>query len=121
MQNIALSLVVCHLARVKLTFYADDFRPVPLAVGTTLSSGHMALQEPIGALVAHHGVDVIVGALPTNQEGVIHSGWGSTKHCRMEERDRILVRCLFIFISLCVIRISTQDRDFYLDSSPQCA
>lgn len=39
---------------VKLTFYADDFRPVPLPVGTTLSSGHMALQEAVGTLVAHY-------------------------------------------------------------------
>lgn len=65
---------------VKLTFYADDFRSVPLAIGATLSSRHMALQEAVGALVTHHRVDIIVGKLPTNQEGIIHSGWGSAKH-----------------------------------------
>lgn len=70
-----------------LTFYADDFRSVPLAIGATLSSGHVALQEAVGALVAHHRVDVVVGALPANQEGVIHSGRGSAKHCRIKERD----------------------------------
>lgn len=64
-------------------FYADDFRPVPLAIGTALSGGHMALQEAVGTLVAHYGVDVIVGALPTNQEGIIHSGRGSAKHCSL--------------------------------------
>lgn len=65
----------------ELTFYADDFRPVPLAVGATLGGGHVALQEAVGALVASHGVDVVVGALTTNQEGVVHGGRGSTKHC----------------------------------------
>lgn len=37
-----------------LTFYADDFRSVPFAVSTTLSSGHVPLQEAIGALVTHY-------------------------------------------------------------------
>lgn len=37
-----------------LTFYADDFRSVPLAVSTTLSSGHVPLQEAIGALVTRY-------------------------------------------------------------------
>lgn len=64
-------------------FYADDFGSVPLAVGATLSSGHMALQEAIGALVAHHRVDVVVGSLPTNQESIIHSGRCSAKHCSL--------------------------------------
>lgn len=64
-------------------FYADDFRSVPFAVGTTLGGGHVALQEAVCALVAHHGVDVVVGALPTNQEGVINSGRGSAKHCSL--------------------------------------
>lgn len=35
-------------------FYTDDFRSVPLAVSTTLSSGHVPLQEAIGALVTHY-------------------------------------------------------------------
>ncbi len=64
----------------ELTFYADDLRSVPLAVGATLGGGHVALQEAVGALVAHYRVDVVVGTLPANQEGVIHSGWGSAKH-----------------------------------------
>lgn len=64
----------------ELTFYADDFRPVPLAIGTTLGGRHVALQEAFGTLVADHRVDVVVGALPTNQEGVIHSRRGSAKH-----------------------------------------
>lgn len=64
----------------ELTFYADDFRSVPLAIGAALSSWHVALQEAFGALVADYRVDVVVGALPTNQEGVIHRRRGSTKH-----------------------------------------
>lgn len=72
----------------KLTFYADDFWPVPLAVGTTLSGGDVALQEAVDALVAHHRVDVIVGALPTNQEGVIHGRRGSAQHWGIKNTDR---------------------------------
>lgn len=37
---------------VTLTSYADDFRPVPSAVGTALSSGHVALEEAVSTLVA---------------------------------------------------------------------
>lgn len=44
----------------KLTFYADDFWLVPLAVGATLGGGHVALQEAVGTLVANHRVDVVV-------------------------------------------------------------
>lgn len=65
---------------VKLTFYADDFRSVPLAIGTTLSGGHVTLQEAISALVAHYRVDVVVGTLLTNEEGIIHKRWGPAKH-----------------------------------------
>lgn len=64
----------------ELTFYADDFRSVPFAIGATLSGGHVALQEAFGTLVADDGVNVVVGALPTNQEGVIHRRRGSAKH-----------------------------------------
>lgn len=71
-----------HAVEWKLTFYADDFWPVPLAVGATLGGGHMALQEAVGALVARHRVDVVVGALPTNQEGVVHGRRGSAQHWR---------------------------------------
>jgi len=67
--------------KIKLTFYADDFGPVPLAVGATLGGRHVALKEAVGALVASHRVDVVVGAFPTNQEGVVHGGRGSAKHC----------------------------------------
>lgn len=75
-----------NLHRVSLlTFYADDFRSVPLSVGAALGGGHVALQEAFGALVADDGVDVVVGALPANQEGVIHGGRGSAKHWRMEK------------------------------------
>lgn len=42
----------------------------------------MALQEAVGALVARHRVDVVVGALPTNQEGVVHGRRGSAQHWR---------------------------------------
>lgn len=66
----------------KLTFYADDLWPVPLAVGTALGGGHVALQETVGALVARHRVDVVVGALPTNQEGVVHGRGSSAQHWR---------------------------------------
>lgn len=38
----------------ELTFYADDFRPVPLAIGATLGCGHVALQEAFNTLVADH-------------------------------------------------------------------
>lgn len=76
-------VVVAPVAVGSPGFYADDFRPVPLAVGATLSSGHMTLQEAVGALVARDRVDVVVGALPTNQEGVIHSGRSSAKHCSL--------------------------------------
>lgn len=85
----------CHLpptpwntCLVKLTSYADDFGPVPLAVGTTFSSGHMALQEAVSTLVAHYWVDVIVRALSTNQEGVIHGGRGSAEDCGGKKWDR---------------------------------
>lgn len=64
----------------ELTFYADDFRSVPFAIGATLCCGHVALQEAFGTLVADNRVDVVVGALPTNQEGVIHRRRGSAKH-----------------------------------------
>lgn len=69
----------------ELTFYADDFRAVPLSIGATLSGGHVALQEAFGTLVADYGVDVVVGALPTNQEGVFHRRRGSTKHWNMKD------------------------------------
>lgn len=69
----------------ELTFYADDFRSVPLAIGATLSGGHVALQEAFGTLVADDRVDVVVGALPTNREGVFHRRRGSAKHCRMKD------------------------------------
>ena len=72
----------------ELTFYADDFRPVPFAIGATLGGRHMALQEAFGTLVADHRVDVVVGALPTNQEGIIHRGRGSAKHWREEKRPK---------------------------------
>lgn len=42
----------------------------------------MALQEAVGTLVARHRVDVVVGAFPTNQEGVVHGRRGSTQHWR---------------------------------------
>lgn len=72
----------------KLTFYADDLGPVPLSVRATLGGGHVALQEAVGALVARHRVDVVVGALPTNQEGVVHGRRGSTQHWRGDEGRR---------------------------------
>lgn len=78
--EITLSKQEVSLFAKELTFYADDFRPVPLAIGATLGGRHVALQEAFSALVADHRVDVIVGALPTNQEGVIHKRRGSTKH-----------------------------------------
>lgn len=71
----------------KLTFYADDFGPVPLSVSATLGGGHVALQEAVGALVARHRVDVVVGALPTNQEGVVHGRRGSTQHWRGDREE----------------------------------
>lgn len=71
-----------------LTFYADDFWAIPLAIGATLGGRHVALQEAFGTLVPDHRVDVVVGALPTNQEGVIHKRRGSAKHWRKEERQR---------------------------------
>lgn len=48
----------------------------------------MALQEAVCALIAHHRVDVVVGTLPANQEGIVHSRWGSTKHWRRKKRHR---------------------------------
>lgn len=71
----------------KLTFYADDLRPVPLAVGATLGGGHVALQEAVGALVACHRMDVVVWALPTNQEGVVHGRGSATQHWRAEGEE----------------------------------
>lgn len=62
-ENAASSLVFQTFCHAILTFYAYNFRPVPFAVSTTLSSGDVALQEAIGALVAHHRVDIIVGTL----------------------------------------------------------
>lgn len=49
----------------------------------------MALQEALGALVADDGVDVIVGALPANQEGVIYRRRGSAKHWSIEKGYRV--------------------------------
>lgn len=69
----------------ELTFYADDFGSVPLAIGATLGGGHVALQEAFGTLVADHRVDVVVGALPTNQEGVFHRRRGSAKHWKIKD------------------------------------
>lgn len=78
-----------HLHLVSLlTFYADDFRSVPLSVGAALGGGHVALQEAFGALVADDGVDVVVGALPADQEGVVHRGRGSAEHWRGEKARR---------------------------------
>lgn len=66
----------------KLTFYADDFGFLPLSISATLCSRHVALQETIGALVTRHGVDVVMGAPPANQEGVVHRGRGPAEHCK---------------------------------------
>lgn len=83
----------------KLTFYADDFWSVPLAVGTTLGGGNMALQEAAGALVTHYRVDVIVGTLPANQEGIIHSGRCSTENCRGQRNAECQSGCPRLFIT----------------------
>lgn len=61
--NAALSLVFQTVCHVILTFYADNFRPVPLAISAALSSGYVALQEAVSALVAHYRVDIVVGTL----------------------------------------------------------
>lgn len=71
-------VVVASVAVGPPRFYADDFGSVPFAVCTTLGGGNVALQEAIGALVTHDGVNVVVRALSTNQEGVVHWGRDST-------------------------------------------
>lgn len=48
----------------------------------------MALEETIGALVARHGVDVIVGAFPTNQEAVVHDGRRATENCSKSRKEK---------------------------------
>ena len=70
-----------------LTLGADDLGLVPLAVGATLGRGDVALQEAVGALVAHHRVDVVVRPLAPNQEGVLRRGRSPTKHCPRRGRE----------------------------------
>lgn len=103
-----------HALCMKLTFYADDLWPVPLAVGATLSGGNVALQEAVGALVTHHGVDVIVGTLPTDEEGVVHGGRSAAEDCRGQETQYSSVPLVAVSHSA-VKTLQTQGNDcFYM-------
>lgn len=84
----------------------------------------MALQEAVGTLVAHYRVDVVVGALPTNQKGIIHGGRGSAKHCRGREIQNITGRPHLYMSSSVIKKYMNKSRcilhikdDFHLDSS----
>ena len=76
-----------------LTLCADDLGALPVAVGTATGGGNMALVEALGALVTHHGVDVIVGPSAANQMGVLHRGRGSTQHWPNKvRRERTVIK-----------------------------
>lgn len=74
-----------------LTLCADDAGSFPGAVGPAAGSRDVALEEALGALVADHSVDVIVGPSPTHQMGIVHHWRGSAQHCRIQINNNHLI------------------------------
>lgn len=64
-------------------FGADDLGSVPFAIAPAPDDGHMVLGKSFVTLVAHCGMDVILGFAGANGRGVLHCWRGTTQHCAL--------------------------------------
>jgi hypothetical protein len=69
-----------NLAQVMLTVCAGDPRLIPVPAGLAPDGGHMALDEALGALVPHQGIDLIPVLLLPEGSGMLHHRRVSAGH-----------------------------------------
>ena len=72
-----LDLTLCG---VMLTVCAGDPRLLPVPAGLAPDGGHMALDEALGALVPHQGIDLVSILLLSEDSGMLHHGGLSAGH-----------------------------------------
>lgn len=68
------------LCGVMLTVRAGDPRLLPVPAGLAPDGGHVSLDEALGALVPHQGVDLVSVLLLSEDSGVLHHRGLSTGH-----------------------------------------
>ena len=68
------------LCGVMLTVRAGDSRLLPVPTGLAPDGGHVALDEALGALVPHQGIDLVPVLLLSEDSGVLHHGGLSAGH-----------------------------------------